>query len=124
MASSEASLFEFEIVIRGHHIYKGLWTPVLGENLDVQREPSNPYDSRAVSVERSGEVVGHVPREVRRTFFSFLTHGGNISCEVIGSRRYGKGLEVPCLYKFEGPEEAVLKAKKTLGMLKNCKNYS
>lgn len=124
MASATLSDFEFESVVRGHHVYKGLWTPVVGEGLEVQREPSNPYDCRAVSVERDGGVVGHVPREVRRAFYSFLAHGGNISCKIIGHRRYGKGLEVPCVYNFKGPEEAVLKAKKTLGKTKTCTKYS
>ncbi len=124
MASATDSVYEFESVIRGHHVYKGLWTPVVGESLDVLREPSNPYDSRAVSVERDGGVIGHVPREIRKAFFSFLVHGGTITCEVIGCRRYGKGLEVPCLYKFKGPEEAVLKTKKTLGKLKICTKYN
>ena len=28
-------------VVRGHHIYKATWTPVLGEELPVLREPGN-----------------------------------------------------------------------------------
>ena len=119
MAAAE-STFELESVIRGHHIYKELWTPVIGESLDVQREPSNPYDCSAVSVLRDGTVVGHVPREVRRPFQSFT--GGSITCEVLGHRRYGKGLEVPCLYKFRASREAVKKVKKTLGKLKTKYN--
>ena len=121
MAAAE-STFELESVIRGHHIYKELWTPVVGESLDVQREPSNAYDCSAVSVLRDGTVVGHVPREVRRPFQSFLLTGGSITCEVLGHRRYGKGLEVPCLYKFRASREAVKKVKKTLGKLKTKYN--
>ena len=113
MAAAESS-FEFESVIRGHHVSKQLWSPVVGESLDVECEPSNPYDSYAVSVLRDGTVVGHVPREVRRHFYTFLHNGGNITCEVTCHRKYGKGLEGPCVYEFRASREIVRKVKKTL----------
>ena len=50
----------------------------------MECEPSNPYDSYAVSVSRDGTVVGHVPREVRGQFYTFLNNGGNVTCEVTG----------------------------------------
>ncbi len=68
--SSSLSAFELNSVVWGHHIYKELWTPIIGDSLDVQYEPSNPYDPRAVPVLRNG-IVGHVPREVRRHFIPF-----------------------------------------------------
>ena len=37
-----------ESVIRGHHIYKSIWNPVIGEDLEVRREPENVHDRRAV----------------------------------------------------------------------------
>ena len=36
-------------VVRGHHVYKRLWTPFIGEQLDVVREDENEHDSRAVA---------------------------------------------------------------------------
>ncbi len=57
-------------------------------------------------------------REVRRTFFSFLLDGGRITCEVVGNRKYGKGLEVSCLYRFTASRKMVQKVKKTLGKFK------
>lgn len=105
------AVFLWEGVIRGHHIYKAVWTPTIGENLGVSREPGNLHDPRAVSILRSGTIVGHVPREHNRIFWHFLSHDGHISCEVIGARKLGKGLEVPCLYKFKGKEKHILKAK-------------
>ena len=37
-------------VVRGHHIYKRLCTPVIGEQLDVVHEDENKHDARAVAV--------------------------------------------------------------------------
>ena len=31
--------------------------------------------------------------------------GGLIECEVIGRRKRGKGLEVPCMYKCHGSKQ-------------------
>ena len=108
------STFEFDSVIRGHQASKHLWTPVVEETLDVQLEPSNPYDSSAVAVLKDGAVIGHVPREVRRHFNQFLQSGGSVTCEVIGHRKYGKGLEVPCVYRFQGSRMTVRRAKRNL----------
>jgi hypothetical protein len=52
-----------------------------------------------------------VPREFSRVFWHFLNHGGKISCEVTGRRKRGKGLEVPCVYKFLGAEMMIRKMK-------------
>ena len=31
-------------------------------------------------------IVGHVPREVSRTFWNFIMHGGSVGCEITGRR--------------------------------------
>lgn len=98
-------------VIRGHHISKRSWSPTVGELLEVAREPSNPYDRNAVAVLKEDRVVGHVPRELCRSICTFITGGGSVVCEVTGSRRYGKGLEVPCLYKLRGTAKAIAKLR-------------
>ena len=35
-------------VIRGHHVYKHVWTPIVGEVLHVEQEAHNPEDRFAV----------------------------------------------------------------------------
>ena len=92
--------FQLEGVVRGHHIYKNVWTPVIGEHLSLQQEPDNSYDSFAVTVMKEGDVVGRVPRELSYSFTSFIQSGGEITCEVTGHRKKRRGLEVPCVYKF------------------------
>ena len=52
MASSSGheSTFSLESVVRGHHIYKAIWTPQLAEHLGVSREDENAHDTYAVRV--------------------------------------------------------------------------
>lgn len=113
------AVFLYTSVIRGHHIYKTVWTPTVGETLQVSQELSNPHDVYAVSVLKDANIVGHVPREINRVFSFFLLHGGGISCEVIGHRKFGKGLEVPCTYKLTGKEKMIVKAREILESKKN-----
>ena len=56
-----ATMFILESIVCGHHIYKTVWTPRLGETLIVQREPGNIHDKYAVSVVKSEDIVGHAP---------------------------------------------------------------
>ena len=64
MASEGSDSYEKTSVIRGHHIYKSVWTPFIGEELVVKAEDGNEHDEaeHAVAVMKEGCVVGHVPR--------------------------------------------------------------
>ncbi len=59
-------------------------------------------------------VVGRVPRELSRLFWTFIDGGGQIKCEVTGRRKRGKGLEVPCIYKLHGSKQLISKLQKSL----------
>ena len=37
-------------VVRGHHVYKDIWTPFVGEILHVEQEDDNPEDCFAVCI--------------------------------------------------------------------------
>ena len=52
--------------------------------MSVKEEEDNEHDIFAVSFEKAGMIVGHVPHEVS------TRHGGSIICEVTGHRRLGK----------------------------------
>ncbi len=58
-------------------------------------------------------------REVRRPFNSFLLTGGSTTYKALGHIRYGKGLEVPCLYKFRALKQAVKKVQENFGEAEN-----
>lgn len=76
----------------------------------------------ATTVKKDGLVVGRVPRELSKLFWTFLSNGGQISSEVTGRRKRGRGLEVPCTYKIQGKNELVDKFKKSLDKIHTRKS--
>ncbi len=83
MAIYTAADFTF-MFVRGHHIYKAVWTPAVGEMLLLEPEHSNVHDPQAVAVVKSGNTVGHALRGVARVFYFFIRHEGTITCEITG----------------------------------------
>ena len=105
-----ATSFRIESTVRGHHVYKALWSPYIGEELSVQCEVNNIHDDFAVAVLKNSNTVGHVPREISRVCWYFLHKtGSEMTCIVNGDRRRsevdGKGLVVPCVYIFKGKQK-------------------
>lgn len=109
--------YEKSSVVKGHHIYKFVWTPVIGEELQTKLEQNNEHDRHAVAVMRDDQIVGHLPRSISRVSRFFLSRGGVIVCRVTGKRRHGDGLEVPCVYVYHGLPKVV---KKLQQLLKDC----
>ena len=103
--SVSVSHFSYASFIRGFHDYKDLWTPEPGEVLEVEAEPSNPYDPMATAVKKNGQVVGHVPRSFARyTHFFLLRQGNQQPCESLFWSRAGSSMFLsfrwtPELYK-------------------------
>ena len=62
--TTRISSFVIDSVIHGHHIYKTIWEPVNGEELNTDREISNPYDPLDVAVTKllceERRTVGHL----------------------------------------------------------------
>ena len=99
--------FEFESVVRGHHVYKDVWNPTVGEELEACREPENAHDRHAVTLKKAGEIIGHVPHELCKIMYTFTGYSGHLTCRVAGRRKLGKGLEVPCVYVFCGKKTLI-----------------
>ena len=59
MAERQASTSEN--VIRGCHIYKQIWGPLVGEILTLEREEGSNRDKFAVSLLKHTTIFGHVP---------------------------------------------------------------
>ena len=76
---SSDSRFVKSSVIRGHHVYKAIWTPALREELIVKAD-GNVHDEHAMAVVKEGNVVGHMPRSISRVSWFFLKRGGPILC--------------------------------------------
>ena len=107
--------FAVDSVVRGHHIYKSIWTPFLGEVLRAEMEEGNGEDRYAVAILKDGGiVVGHVPCSFSRTFYLFLRHGGSIECRITGHRKIGIGLEVLCTYTLSGKPKYIKRLVKLL----------
>lgn len=104
--------------MRGYHVYKDIWTAVVGEEFPCKRETSNTFDPFAVAVMRGDTtVIGHVPRKISSICSLFLRRDGSITCQVTDSRRFSDdlaqgGLEIPCVLRFEGDTKVTAKAKK------------
>ena len=110
---------ELNSAIRGHHVYKEIWNPFIGEELQCKMEHGNVHDMYAVAVTREDIVVGHLPRNISTPCHLFLRRGGNIACVVNGARRFSAdliqgGLEVPCRLTFQGSSRDVDKIRKML----------
>jgi len=58
--------------MQGHHIYKHVWTPFVGEELTCTHEIENTKDPFAVVLVRRSTVVRHVPRKISATCALFL----------------------------------------------------
>ena len=85
--------------VTGHHIYKDIWSPSIGELLECKRERSNRHDPKAVAVMKNGTVAGHVPREKCIQFCRFFAMKKTITARITGGRRNnGRGLVVQCTY--------------------------
>ena len=102
-------------------MYMHAWTATPGETLLLRREPDNPRDKSAVAVIKDGDIVGHIPYNISNTVSQFLRRDYNKAfAEVTGERvnqGAGYGLEIPCIYRFYGPEPYVKKLKDILTSL-------
>ena len=84
------SVFSAESVIRRLHVYKDVWTPVIGEGLTCQCELGNLGDPFAVSVLKGTDIIDHVPRKISRICSIFLQTGGTIDCILIRNKQYSR----------------------------------
>ena len=65
-------VFEFQSYVTGHHVYKDIWTPTLGEKLSMAMEPENHHDICVVKDLKENKVVGHVSRDISKYCISAL----------------------------------------------------
>ena len=117
-----------ETQIKGHHVYKDIWAPELGEHLEVQCEPENPVDKYAVCLKTSnGTIVGHLKKgksgRFAKTIFYYLRSHSQANCtaKVTGKRfnlSDGEGLQVPCILQFNGESKFISVLKEQFNLLK------
>ena len=64
--------FEVESCIQGYHVFKSIWNPTTGEELNCMRERTNTEDLYTVAVIRRSAVIGHVPQKMSAACALFL----------------------------------------------------
>ncbi len=107
-SNSLTNQFVLKCSVRGHHTYKRIWTPQVGERLETFCQEDNEHDKYAVAVhlENCATVVGHI----------FIKNKGDITGEVSGRRRHFTaacgGVEVPCLLTFYHRDTRVVQKAK------------
>ena len=117
-----------ETQIKGHHVYKNIWTPELVEHLEVQCEPENLVDKYAVCLKTgNGATVGHLEKgksgRFAKTIFYYLRSHPEAKCtaKVTGKRFNlgdGEGLQVTCILQFTGQRKFISILKEQFHLLK------
>ena len=115
--------FVYPCIVRGFHVYRVYWEPVVGELLTTEPETDGEKygDKHCVAVKKDKITVGHIPKDISRLAKFFIVHGGTITCKITGKRQRSKlsrgGLEVPCNYVFKlnGKDAIMKRLKEKLG---------
>ena len=131
---SDNRILKISSWIRGFHVYKNWWTPTCGEILHLQPEPGNAEEKNAVSVLKDSRVLGHILFHLANTKnrTGIVTHfiskpSNQRSTEVCGkavNRGGGLGVEMPCVYIFDGPRKYVDLLEQLLDFLQQPGNTS
>ena len=107
---------DLKTFIKGHHVYKDIWTTKQGEQLDVLMEPDNRMDKFTICVKINEKIVGHLKKN---TFWRFaktilyFRHSDaywNAWAKVTGKRcNLGdwEGMQVPCKLSLSGQPKFV-----------------
>ena len=97
---------EFQTAILGHHIYKDVWVPCIGQNLICKTdtlEEAMEYNKNAIGVFKLDDpetLVGHLPVEISclLTYLLEASPENKLNAIVIGKRKREVGLVVPAKY--------------------------
>ena len=94
---------QFTSVIRGHHIYKSVWTPTLGEKLNCReddRKEAKKHEEYAIGTDleayTGSELVGHVLIELYYLIYTFLRAYDDNEVSAKVTRRVKKAGERTC----------------------------
>ena len=118
---------DLKTFIKGHHVYKDIWTPKQGEQLDVLMVPDNRMDKFAVCVKINEKIAGHLMKGTSGRFaktVSYFLHNDAYSsawAKVTGKRCNlgdGEGMQVPCKLSLSGEPKFVSLFRKELMKMK------
>ena len=73
----------FTAAVIGYHYYRRFCRPKENEKLICLYEAGNPLDRFAIkTVNESGEIVGHLPKEISSVTKYFLDQGASMYCKL------------------------------------------
>ena len=85
---------------------KEQWEPWIGEVLPLERDPTNPEESNAVTVNNASGTVGHVPFNLASVMSAFQRKSTNKRMIDVAGNKFDPGacyeLEIPYKYHFFG----------------------
>ena len=91
--------------------------------MPLEREPNNSEDRFAITIKRTGSVVGHIPFNLAPLVSAFLRREVSKGLvEVTGKKINcggGYGLEIPCTYHFYGAKLLIDKLTELVEALRN-----
>ena len=131
MASRDHSgsiTYWFKCGLRGFHVYKEVWSPIVGEQLKCCYERNNCYDRYAIAATKrlrgrlADSAGGHSPGEIFRATRFFLLRGEVVCGKVIGKNHRGSplvqgGLEIPLQGTAEMDPKGTRQYLKTINRL-------
>ena len=65
----------FASYIRGQHVLKDFWMPVINKELVCAQESGNSHDPYGVAIKKGSMVVGYLPRKNFSHFLLFYRAG-------------------------------------------------
>ena len=107
---------EIGTYVKGYHVYKNIWEPIVNEELEAGMEPDNVMDKYAVCVKRNTSIVGHLPldknRKLAKMISYFLRADQDAEWKVVITGKEvnlgdGKGIQVLCKLKISSPRKMV-----------------
>ena len=118
---------DLETFIKVHHVYKDIWTPKQGEQLDVLMKSDNQMDKFAVCVKINETIVGNLKkgtsgRFVKRIFYFLRSDAYSRAWGKVTGKRCnlgdGEGMQVPCKLNLSGQPKFVSLLRKELIKMK------
>ena len=66
--AADNETFTLESVVRGHHVYKRIWSPRTGHVMEASAETGNPEDRHAVALQQTARRGRHTGAYAQRSF--------------------------------------------------------
>ena len=96
---------EFNLVIRGHHVYKRCSTPIMGETVLAKKDTQEAvleYDKYVIGIfkEKEQDLVVHIPIKLSQLIYHFLNKSNENFVEAPVSGKKMREIRLLVLAKY------------------------